>query len=308
MKFPKQLYLLDSGFSTTSRKKRNYFLELANLFINSSIFISLYTLLLGLEGCFFTSKNPFFFKLCIVLLDIENDSLSIFSASENSNHRSFFLLYSLQYLLNHSGTRISTFGIYFPIIGKFIYFIVSHIRKVLIGGDRSEAMKEIIFDIETTTLEPFEDYARVIAIGVKCGNIKRVITGLSEESLLRKFWDLSFFEGYFKLIGFNCFSFDLPYLLARSLKYKIKIPQLRGNVIDIRLILSFGNKYKKGKLTDYAKLILGKKGEKLDGINGSFILELWKKKDIETIEKYCMKDVSLTYEVYFALKEMGVLN
>lgn len=169
-------------------------------------------------------------------------------------------------------------------------------------------MKEVIFDIETTTLDPFDKNARVIAIGVKYKTTEQVITGLNEEALLRRFWDLPFFEGYFKLIGFNCLSFDLPYLITRSLKYKTKVPFLRGNIIDLRLILSFGNKYQKGKLTDYTKLLLGKKGEKLDGIDGSMMLNLWKKQELERIANYCMKDVMLTAEVYFALKDMGVLD
>lgn len=93
---------------------------------------------------------------------------------------------------------------------------IQHLPKRRFWGD---GMKEIIIDIETLTLDPLDQNAKVVAIGVQCGNYIEVLMSTSEKDLLSKFWNLPFFEGYFRIIGFNIFNFDLPYLLIRSFKY-----------------------------------------------------------------------------------------
>jgi DNA polymerase elongation subunit (family B) len=168
-------------------------------------------------------------------------------------------------------------------------------------------MKEIIFDIETTTLEPFSKDSRVVAIGVKCGNYNEVLMSTQEKQLLEKFWDLPFFKDYFKLIGFNSFVFDIPYLIVRSFKYGIRIPDIKGKTIDLRFVLSYGNKWAKGKLEDYSKLILGDRGCKLKDCDGSKVKELWEQGECDKLKKYCNQDVFLTERIYERLKVMGVL-
>ncbi|MBI2105882.1 ribonuclease H-like domain-containing protein [Candidatus Woesearchaeota archaeon] len=169
--------------------------------------------------------------------------------------------------------------------------------------------KEIIFDIETTTLDPLEDDARVICIGVRC-NIenRQFITVLAEDSekrLLENFWSMPVFQGYFRIIGFNCFTFDIPYLLVRSFKHGVKMPDIKGRVTDLRFVLSYGNKFKKGTLDDYAKFFSGNKFKKIK--NGEDVAKLWKEKKIDEITTYCGHDVFLTYQIYERLKRMGVV-
>jgi DNA polymerase elongation subunit (family B) len=175
------------------------------------------------------------------------------------------------------------------------------------GDGKMSNPKEIIFDIETTTLDPLEEDARVICIGVRCNiDNRKFITVLAEDSekrLLENFWSLPVFEGYFRLIGFNSFNFDIPYLLIRSFKHGIKMPDIRGKSIDLRFVLSYGNKFSKGRLDDYAKLFL--KEKKIN--NGNNVLDLWKEGKIDEITTYCGHDVFLTCKIYERLKRMGVV-
>jgi len=167
-------------------------------------------------------------------------------------------------------------------------------------------LKEVIIDIETTGLNPLDKDARVVCIGIKCADYEEVLMSNREEALLTKFWGLPFFEGYFRVLGFNCIEFDLYYLLVRTFKYGIRIPDIKGKVIDLRLVLSYGNRFKNGKLEDYTTLFLGEKGKKKD-YSGADVKTLWESGKYEELKQYCLYDVLLTYKIYERLKQMEVL-
>ena len=93
----------------------------------------------------------------------------------------------------------------------------------------------------------------------------------------------------------------------RSFKYGIRIPDIKGKTIDLRFVLSYGNKWAKGKLEDYSKLILGDRGCKLKDCDGSKVKELWEQGECDKLKKYCNQDVFLTERIYERLKVMGVL-
>ena len=167
-------------------------------------------------------------------------------------------------------------------------------------------MKEILIDLETLSLDPLDEKARIVAIGIQCGNYVEVLMSPNEKDLLKKFWNLPIFEGYFRIIGFNIFNFDLPYLLIRSFKYGIRMPDIKGKTIDLRFVLSYGNKYKNGRLDDYTQLFMGEKGKKIS--NGSNVEELWKAQKFQELKEYCRYDIFLTNKIYERLKQMEVLN
>jgi len=167
-------------------------------------------------------------------------------------------------------------------------------------------MKELIFDIETLSLDPLEEGAQVVCIAVQCGDFATVLLNKNEKELLKQFWRLIPFKEPFRLIGFNNSGFDIPYLLVRSFKYGLKIPDIKGRAIDLRFVLSYGNKFKKGKLEDYTTLFLYENGKK-NGCNGEDVKSLWETGKHKELMDYCKHDVYLTASIYHRLKEMGVV-
>src|SRR3989344_2279303 len=277
-----------------------------------SSWTSLYILVLGLSLFFLTSIHPADFNKLKALLNLTSFFIPvIFCASLKINQEYLFLDHNLAYITNnHFGTKRITIFYIVSQYGKVYMFYCFPIYTT-ISGDRNETMqsqrpKDIIFDIETTTLDPLEEKAKVIAIGIQYeDNPIAVLMEETEKELLQKFWGLKCFEGWFRLIGFNSFTFDLPYLLVRSFKYGIRIPDIRGKSLDLRFILSYGNKFKKGKLDDFACLFLGQKFKKID--DGSNVETLYNTGKWDELKTYCGNDVFLTLKIYERLKNMSVI-
>lgn len=165
-------------------------------------------------------------------------------------------------------------------------------------------MDYICFDIETTGLNPLQD--RITAIGLRSKYAELAIIEEDEKKLLEDFWKVATKNYPFvRLVGFNCLGFDMPFIIIRSFKLGIKVVDVRGKVIDLRLVLSQGNKYQQGKLDDYVQLI-GLK-TKYNGYNGADAIKLWETKNIMELEKYVLSDVEITFGVYERVKEVGLL-
>lgn len=165
-------------------------------------------------------------------------------------------------------------------------------------------MDYICFDIETTGLNPLQD--RITAIGLRNKDAELAIIEEDEKKLIEDFWKAAAKNyPYVRLVGFNCFSFDMPFIIIRSFKLGIKVVDVRGKIIDLRLVLSQGNKYQQGKLDDYAKLI-GLKS-KYNGYDGADAIKLWETKNILELEKYVLSDVEITFGIYERVKEVGLL-
>jgi len=161
----------------------------------------------------------------------------------------------------------------------------------------------IVFDIETTGLDPFKD--RVVAIGVKTDTDECVITEKSEQVMLEKFWRKLEQQSYFRLVGFNSTTFDIPFLNIRSLLYGVKVVDVRGKHIDLRFVLSYGQHFKNGKLEDYAKL-LGIK-PKYNGFTGAHIPILWEHGKIDELVEYVLQDARMTYSIFNKAKRVNLL-
>lgn len=165
-------------------------------------------------------------------------------------------------------------------------------------------MDFICFDIETTGLDPIKD--RITAIGMKSSRKEDALIGVDEKLILEKFWGMV--QGKYpclRLIGFNCLSFDMPFILIRSFKHGVKVLDVRGKVIDLRLVLSHGNRYQQGKLEDYAALI-GLKG-KHNGYGGSDAIRLWDNNQLSELRDYVLSDVQITYGIYKRMKEVRLI-
>ena len=166
----------------------------------------------------------------------------------------------------------------------------------------------ITFDIETTGLDPLKD--RIICIASNLNGKEEVILDKDEKSILDKFWglvrEMKTKDATFKLIGFNCWSFDVPFLIVRSFKYGVKVIDTSGKVIDLRYLLAYGNKYQNGTLSDYAKLI-GLE-PKYNGYNGSDMKRLFEENRFDEIEKYAISDIKITFDIYKRALDIGLID
>ncbi|MBI2176392.1 ribonuclease H-like domain-containing protein [Candidatus Woesearchaeota archaeon] len=162
---------------------------------------------------------------------------------------------------------------------------------------------DIIFDIETTGLDPLTD--RVVSIGVKVGAENTLIMDKDEAAMLNQFWGgLRSYE-WFRLVSFNGSTFDIPFLNIRSLLHSMKVVDVRGKHIDLRFVLNYGQKFGNGKLQEYADF-LGIAG-KYEGIDGSAVPLLYANGDFEMIERYAIQDVETTFELLQRAKQVGLV-
>lgn len=263
--------------------------------------LTLYNLFRGFLLSFLTSSQPnFLISKNILLSNLGFLILSSFKAESKLNQFSLFFTHNFEYAVkSQSGSAFIVITSYITKTVTFIYFI-DYLYSNL-------KMKDIIVDLETLDLNPVNSDSRIVAIGVRCGKYENVLMHRNERILLKKFFALPFFQERFRLIGFNSFSFDFPYLIIRSFKYGLKIPDIRGKTIDLRYVLSYGNKMQKGKLIDYGQLILGELGNKYQDLNGDAIYGLWKSGRHDLIKEYCLQDTRITYTIYERLKYMGIL-
>lgn len=164
--------------------------------------------------------------------------------------------------------------------------------------------QDFVFDIETTGLDPIEH--RVIAIGFKSGLSEEfVMTSEDEKHLLTEFWELIRAIKPQRFIGFNNWSFDMPFLIIRSFYHDVAINYpLYGKIVDLRLVLWFGQKYNKGKLQDFAKMV----GlSKTNGLSGEEAPKLWSAGKVKELISYTAQDVKVTGEIYQRAKKLGIL-
>lgn len=119
----------------------------------------------------------------------------------------------------------------------------------------------------------------------------------TEEELLKKFWEIV--PNYQEIITFNGNRFDIPFLLYRSLKYKIRPTYAlldRDYHIDLFEKLSFNQRIKHLSLKLTA-LSLGFEDPK-EIYDGRNVKELVKTKDYRALTSYALKDVLVTAQIY----------
>ena len=130
---------------------------------------------------------------------------------------------------------------------------------------------------------------------------------MSEKEILEKFWELS--KKYDNFVTFNGRSFDVPFMLIRSLVHKVKpskdlmsnrylsIQKYGAKHIDLLDQLSFyGASQRKGNLHLFCRSLgIGSpKGE----VSGDDVGRLFKEKKYFEIAKYNVGDIIATSELY----------
>ena len=79
-------------------------------------------------------------------------------------------------------------------------------------------MPELLFDIETSGLDPFAD--RIIALGYKIERTNKVLDGDEREILTAFAMSLKKVD---LVVGYNIQEFDIPFIKVRCVKYGLGI-------------------------------------------------------------------------------------
>jgi DNA polymerase elongation subunit (family B) len=164
--------------------------------------------------------------------------------------------------------------------------------------------RKCVIDIETESLDPKE--GRIICIGIKdveCQSAE-VFYDDDEIEMLRRF--LEYFHGkkFDQIIGYNIL-FDLRYIFARCLKYRIYSNGFfRSLHVDLMLIMkSVKNVFsmnKPGTLEEWSQFLFGE--SKLE--TAESVPVLFTKGEIQRIIDYNRKDLELTYQLWKRIQEV----
>ena len=136
------------------------------------------------------------------------------------------------------------------------------------------------------------------------------LTG-SEKDILLKFWEIFSVKNYNLFVTFNGRDFDCPFMMLRSIFYKIKplINLMKGsdytfrdNHIDLLKELTFYSHTMRGarrKFTlDFYCQRFGIHSPKQDGVKGDMVKELYEQKKLQEIADYCIGDVKAENELF----------
>ena len=152
--------------------------------------------------------------------------------------------------------------------------------------------------------------SKIIAVGVKV-NKEKALTFMdeSEKVILEGFWgrvkEFKKSHPAGKLVGFNVKSFDLPFLVTRSLVCNVRIiPFNLRDVVDLRELVSayrFGAT--RGKLKEFAKF-LGL--DVIEGMDGGLVaIEYWNN-NLDKIRVYLEKDLEITEALHKRIVELDI--
>ena len=171
-----------------------------------------------------------------------------------------------------------------------------------------DLQERIAEEIEETEQKHVEDFAEKAALDACRGQLlaagylstKELIDGRSEPEMLIKFWDVfntAAGDGR-KLIGFNIFGFDLPFLIRRSWVHGVHVPAIIDkNRYWHECFIDLAEVYRLGCHGEFKSLgemcVAMGLGEKLDGISGADFHKLWAD-DREKAKEYLGRDLLLT--------------
>lgn len=131
---------------------------------------------------------------------------------------------------------------------------------------------------------------------------------MTEEEMLRKFWDIA--EKYTTFVTYNGRQFDVPYLMLRSFKYGIRPTKnlisnrymnsqhYQAKHVDLQDQLSFYGALRRPAKLHLVTRLLGVASPKDQGVSGDDVAGLYKAGQYETIARYNARDLWATLEVY----------
>uniref|UniRef100_A0A6M3K5X5 Putative DNA polymerase n=1 Tax=viral metagenome TaxID=1070528 RepID=A0A6M3K5X5_9ZZZZ len=128
----------------------------------------------------------------------------------------------------------------------------------------------------------------------------------AEAKLIQGAWEILSEGEHF--VTFNGISFDVPFLLMRSLINRVR-PSVNvstkkytiTNHTDCRAVLNNWDNYGKGTLGFFSELLLGKSSK--EDLSGDMVQDAWDMELFEDIGKYCEADCEATYQIYELLTQ-----
>ncbi|MBI2933043.1 MAG: ribonuclease H-like domain-containing protein [Planctomycetes bacterium] len=146
------------------------------------------------------------------------------------------------------------------------------------------------------------EFGRILCIGIwrEPGMDGPEILAGPEADMLRRFWQQA--RGVRQYVGHNILSFDLPFLIKRSIVHgipplPISLARYRSDqVYDTMEMWNFWSSRERISLDTLAK-VLGLKSSKGE-INGGCVAKVHAAGRDAEIYAYCMQDVRLTREIY----------
>jgi predicted PolB exonuclease-like 3'-5' exonuclease len=136
------------------------------------------------------------------------------------------------------------------------------------------------------------------------GIIEEGVLSGDETEIVQKFWEVA--RGVYQFIGHNIYEFDFPFIYKRSRilgvvpRDDISFARYRSiPIYDTMKEWDLWGSSRPVKLDLLAK-VFGLQTSK-DEMHGGEVWKYFKEGKIEEINKYCMKDVVLTREVYYKM-------
>lgn len=173
-------------------------------------------------------------------------------------------------------------------------------EKAAIKIAEAEAKHQRDF-IENAALDPLT--GRVLCIGLLQGGKFSILEDADEAQLLSEFWLRVVTPGR-RMIGFNIFLFDLPFVLKRSWKHGLKPQGIRkgrywsDDFVDLRELWQMGDRQAHGSLDSIAKHFgVGQKNG-----NGKDFAKLWATDRPKAVE-YLRNEMNITAAI---AERMGV--
>lgn len=153
---------------------------------------------------------------------------------------------------------------------------------------------------------------RVVVVGWQINDVGALpITAAhddDEEDILRDLWDL--IRGAAQLVTFNGHSYDLPFLVTRSVLLGVEPTLTAGQIApffrrythrphaDVRMMLCNWDMRAHGKKSDWAAAF----GMPPQAVTGADVWRLYQAGDLATIAKHACDDVAETYQMFERLR------
>ncbi len=146
------------------------------------------------------------------------------------------------------------------------------------------------------------NYSKVIVIGLKYNDELKLLTG-NEKDILNEFWNF-IRENNSTIVTHNGYSFDVPFIVARSIINNIEIPiiintnpwnMLKSNHLDTMLIFS-QNVFTNSGLKILARLNNIEFND--NGVMGKDIERLFKENKLDVIKEHCKNDIEVLEKLF----------